>query len=309
MTDKSLVFTCGDPAGVGPDIIESWLNHNRSAFPAIAGHPVWLEKLQKKFDFMPLPVGEHLLLPNPGEPDTDGASIAWEALETAASEVSKRRCLAAVTGPINKDLMNQVGYPYPGQTEFFADRWRGDPVMAFGGLRMRVVLVTWHIPLHQVATTLNRDLLANSLRAAWQLGVAGGTPHPRIGVCGLNPHAGENGLLGHEEKEQIDPWLDELRAEFPGLSRTQPSDTLFWRHLQGEFDVVVALYHDQGLAPLKTVEFDSAANLTLGLRHIRTSPDHGTAYSLAGTGKASATSFGEAVNWALRLANSPENSD
>lgn len=305
MPDKSLIFTCGDPAGIGPDIIENWLSHNRSVFPAIAGHPIWLEKLQKKFDFLPFPVGKHRLLPNPGEPDTDGASIAWEALEVAANEVARGHALATVTGPINKDLMSQVGYPYPGQTEFFADYWHGNPVMAFGGIRMRVVLVTWHIPLNQVSTTLSRDLLANSLKAAWQLGVAGGTERPRIGVCGLNPHAGENGLLGHEEKEFIDPWLDELRPEFPGLSRTQPSDTLFWRHLQGEFDVVVALYHDQGLAPLKTMEFDSAANLTLGLKHIRTSPDHGTAYSLAGTGKASATSFSEAVNWALRLTQHP----
>lgn len=300
--EKPLIFTCGDPAGVGPDVIESWLGQNREAYPVVAGHPVWLEKLQKKFDIQPRPVGEDLLLPNPGEPDADGASIAWEALEAAAKDVANGHCLAAVTGPINKDLMNQVGYPYPGQTEFFADRWQGEPVMAFGGNKMRVVLVTWHIPLNQVATTLSKTLLTNSLQAAWQLGVAGGANQPRIAVCGLNPHAGENGLLGSEEKEQIDPWLDELRTDFPGLSRTLPSDTVFWRHLQGEFDVVVALYHDQGLAPLKTVEFDSAANLTLGLKHIRTSPDHGTAYSLAGTGQASAASFGEAVNWALRLA-------
>jgi 4-hydroxythreonine-4-phosphate dehydrogenase len=120
-------------------------------------------------------------------------------------------------------------------------------------------------------------------------------------VCGLNPHAGEEGLLGHEERDLIDPALDHLRAEFPGLSRCQPGDTLFARALRGEFDVVIALYHDQGLAPLKLIDFDEAVNVTLGLPHVRTSPDHGTAFGIAGQGSARITSFANAVTVARRL--------
>jgi 4-hydroxythreonine-4-phosphate dehydrogenase len=124
---------------------------------------------------------------------------------------------------------------------------------------------------------------------------------PRIGVCGLNPHAGEGGLLGREEKEILNPALERLRADFPGLSSCQPADTLFVRALRGEFDVIVALYHDQGLAPLKAVDFDEAVNVTLGLPFVRTSPDHGTAFGLAGQGRASPRSFANAVAAARRL--------
>ena len=124
---------------------------------------------------------------------------------------------------------------------------------------------------------------------------------PRIAVCGLNPHAGEDGLLGYEERDSIDPILDRLRARFPGLSRTLPGDTVFGRQLRGDFDAVVALYHDQGLAPLKTLEFDQAVNITLGLPWVRTSPDHGTGFDIAGRGVASAASFTNAVRMARAL--------
>ena len=139
------------------------------------------------------------------------------------------------------------------------------------------------------------------IAAAAELCAAGGIAAPRIGVCGLNPHAGEGGILGLEEVELIDPALDKLRAEFPGLSRCEPGDTLFARQLRGEFDVVIALYHDQGLAPLKVIDFDEAVNVTLGLPHVRTSPDHGTAFGIAGKGVARGTSFANAVVVARRL--------
>jgi len=126
---------------------------------------------------------------------------------------------------------------------------------------------------------------------------------PRIGVCGLNPHAGEGGLLGNEENQLLNPALDQLRREFPGVSRCEPGDTLFARALRGEFDVVVALYHDQGLAPLKAVDFDEAVNVTLGLPRVRTSPDHGTAFGIAGKGIASGRSFANAISVARRLIN------
>jgi 4-hydroxythreonine-4-phosphate dehydrogenase len=174
--------------------------------------------------------------------------------------------------------------------------------MAFCGGRMRVALLTWHIPLGEVASRLTAPNFARAVEAADRLARMDGAPAPRIGVCGLNPHAGEAGIIGREEIEVIDPILSSLRPQYPGLSSAQPGDTLFGRHLRGEFDVVLALYHDQGLAPLKTLEFDEAVNVTLGLPFVRTSPDHGTAFGIAGKGKADARSFGNAVDVARRLA-------
>jgi 4-hydroxythreonine-4-phosphate dehydrogenase len=173
--------------------------------------------------------------------------------------------------------------------------------MSFCGGKLRVVLATWHIPLYRVAQLLGPHLLHRTARAAWDLARAEGIASPRIGVCGLNPHAGEGGLLGYEEKDLLDPVLEHLRNEFPGLSLCLPGDTLFARALRGEFDVVIALYHDQGLAPLKAVDFDEAVNVTLGLPFVRTSPDHGTAFGIAGRGLASARSFANAVTVARRL--------
>jgi 4-hydroxythreonine-4-phosphate dehydrogenase len=215
-------------------------------------------------------------------------------------------CLAAefsgvVTGPVAKAELARVGFPHAGQTEFFASRWPGDPTMAFCGGRLRVALLTWHIPLTQVATHLTPRELERTVAAAAELARADGVSEPRIAVCGLNPHAGEEGLLGTEERERIDPVLDRLRPRFPGLSRCVAGDTAFGRALRGEFDVVVALYHDQGLAPLKTLEFDEAVNVTLGLAHVRTSPDHGTAFGIAGLGQANPRSFAQAVAVARRL--------
>jgi len=155
-----------------------------------------------------------------------------------------------------------------------------------------------------VARLLGPHLLHRTVAAAATLARAEGIAAPRIGVCGLNPHAGEGGLLGYEEKDLLDPALGHLRAEFPGLSACQPGDTLFARALRGEFDVVVALYHDQGLAPLKVIDFDEAVNVTLGLPFVRTSPDHGTAFGIAGQGKASPRSFANAVTVARRLIKS-----
>jgi 4-hydroxythreonine-4-phosphate dehydrogenase len=158
-----------------------------------------------------------------------------------------------------------------------------------------------------VAALLDASRLERTVRAAAELARADGVAEPRIGVCGLNPHAGEGGLIGDEEK-RLDPILDRLRSRYPGLSRCEPGDTLFARALAGgdrpaEFDVVVALYHDQGLAPLKTIDFDEAVNVTLGLPFVRTSPDHGTAFGIAGKGRARGTSFANAVIVARRLIN------
>ncbi|HEX2862902.1 MAG TPA: 4-hydroxythreonine-4-phosphate dehydrogenase PdxA [Lacunisphaera sp.] len=298
---KPLAFTCGDPAGVGPEIIEAWLTAHSSTAGEIAviGPARWLETLP------PAPariaVGLEDFAAVPGRPDGDGALVAWAAMERAARGVAAGEFCGVVTAPVSKERLAAVGYPYPGQTEFFAARWTGEPVMCFCGGQLRVALATWHIPLHQVGPALGPHLLRRTVAAADQLARADGIAAPRIGVCGLNPHAGEGGLLGQEEKDFINPALEHLQPEFPGLSLCLPGDTLFARALRGEFDVVIALYHDQGLAPLKTIDFDEAVNVTLGLPFVRTSPDHGTAFSLAGQGKASSRSFGNAVTVARRL--------
>lgn len=296
-----LAFTCGDPAGVGPEIIATWLRDVPAARPGVVvlGPSSWLETLPAGVAVRS--VGPDGYQAAPGRPEAMGARVAWAAMEAAAAGCARGEYAAVVTGPVSKAQLAAVGYLFPGQTEFFAARWGGEPVMAFRSDRLRVVLATWHLPLAQVTGALNAEVLTRAVRAAARLAAADGIFTPRIAVCGLNPHAGEDGLLGREEQVLIDPVLTALRVEWPRLSRTLPGDTVFGRAVRGDFDVVVALYHDQGLGPLKTIDFDNAVNVTLGLPHVRTSPDHGTAFDIAGQGRASPTSFARAVDLARRL--------
>jgi 4-hydroxythreonine-4-phosphate dehydrogenase len=326
-----LAITCGDPAGVGPEIVAAWLAANPADAQEVAlvGPARWLDSLPEAAE--KIPVGLPEFEATPGRPDGEGSLVAWAALERAAEGCRAGSFAGVVTGPVSKGRLASIGWQFPGQTEFFAARWGGNPVMAFCGGRLRVVLLTWHIPLRAVGAELNLENFTRAICAADELvradefvavppgwndpgmapsagmRVSGGEPaRPagkpvRIGVCGLNPHAGEEGLIGREEVETINPILDSLRLRFPGLSRAEPGDTLFARQLRGEFDVAVALYHDQGLAPLKTVDFDESVNVTLNLPFVRTSPDHGTAFSIAGRGRANARSFANAVAVARRL--------
>jgi 4-hydroxythreonine-4-phosphate dehydrogenase len=296
-----LAFTCGDPAGVGPEIIAAWLAAHReeAAGVAVIGPGRWLAELDTPAE--KIAIGLDNFAAEPGTPTGEGALVAWAALERAAAGCTSGEFSGVVTGPISKEWLAKIGFEHPGHTEFFAERWGGYPVMAFCGGRLRVALATWHIPLHQVAKALGPHLLQRTVAAAALLAESEGVVAPRIAVCGLNPHAGEGGLIGYEERDFIDPALDHIRVEFPGVSRCLPGDTVFARALRGEFDAVVALYHDQGLAPLKTIDFDEAVNVTLGLPHVRTSPDHGTAFGIAGRGVARGTSFANAVTVARRL--------
>jgi len=302
-SSKPLAFTCGDPAGVGPEIIAAWLATHpaEAADVAVIGPARWLETLPACG--AKIAVGLDDFAATPGQPDGDGALVAWAAMERAAAGAKSGEFSGVVTGPISKERLAAIGYEFPGQTEFFAARWGGEPVMCFCGGKLRVALATWHLPLCEVPQALGPQLLHRTIAAADQLARADGVAAPRIGVCGLNPHAGEGGLLGEEERDFLNPTLEKLRGEFPGLSLCLPGDTLFARALRGEFDVVVALYHDQGLAPLKVIDFDESVNVTLGLPFVRTSPDHGTAFGIAGQGKASVTSFANAVAVARRLIN------
>lgn len=296
-----LAITCGDPAGVGPEIVAGWLaGHPTEAGDcAVIGPARWLATLDTAA--MKIAVGAEEFAATPGQPTGEGALVAWAAMTRAAQGCGQGEFAGVVTGPVSKGELAKIGYPFPGQTEFFAAQWGGEPVMAFCGGRLRVALATWHVPLAEVPQLLGPELLRRTVAAADTLARADGIVAPRIGVCGLNPHAGEGGLIGEEERDFIDPALIRMRAEFPGVSTCQAGDTLFARALRGEFDAVVALYHDQGLAPLKTVDFDVSVNVTLGLPHVRTSPDHGTAFALAGRGTASGRSFANAVTVARRL--------
>ena len=296
-----LAITCGDPAGVGPEIIARWLAAHRAEARelAVIGPARWLETLEPAVE--KIAVGIEDFAAEPGRPNAEGALVALAAMEQAAAGCRSGVFSGVVTGPVSKGELAKIGYAFPGQTEFFAARWGGEPVMAFCGGRLRVVLATWHVPLHEVGRLLGPHLLRRAVAAADVLARADGIAAPRIGVCGLNPHAGEGGLLGYEERDLLNPALVHLRGDFSGLSLCEPGDTLFARALRGEFDVVIALYHDQGLAPLKTVDFDTAVNVTLGLPHVRTSPDHGTAFGIAGRGVASSTSFANAITVARRL--------
>ncbi len=299
---RALAITCGDPAGIGPEVIATWLGAQPMTpnDVVVIGPAAWL-------DLLPLPpeqivaVGPADFAAIPGQPDAEGARVAWGAMERAAAGCMAGRFGGVVTGPVSKSALAAVGYAHPGQTEFFAAEWGGEPTMAFCGGRLRVALATWHIPLSDVPAAITPAVLRRTVAAASQLAKAEGVKAPRIGVCGLNPHAGEGGILGTEERDVLNPILGELRDRFPGVSLAQPGDTVFGRALRGEFDVVVALYHDQGLAPLKTIDFDTAVNVTLGLPYVRTSPDHGTAFGIAGQGKASPTSLANAIEVARRL--------
>ncbi len=299
---QPIALTCGDPAGVGPEIISRWLKQNPDWSDKVhaIGPPEWLDGLG-----CPGTACECARDPLvPGKSTANGARVAWEALNIAAQGCDKGVFSAVVTGPVSKQQLQSVGYPFPGQTEFFADAWGGTPTMAFAGEELKVVLATWHEPLSDIPGRFYRDrtLLERAVLHAAEWANLEGVAEPRIAVCGLNPHAGENGLMGSEEKNILNPRLRILRKIYPGLTECLPADTVFHRQREGEFDYVVALYHDQALIPVKTLEFHRAVNVTLGLKHIRTSPDHGTAFDIAGKGIARVDSFDHAVRLARRYA-------
>lgn len=298
-----LAITCGDPAGIGPEVIAAALRNDseRGRDCILIGPAGWAALLAAELGIAFEAVGSSGFQIVPGQPSLDGAEVALAALQTAAQGCVDGRFRGVVSGPVSKHWLQQVGFKHPGQTEFFAEAWGGEPTMGFVGNELRVVLATWHIPLREVADALTAECLELAVRRAHALAISFGVEAPRIGVCGLNPHAGEGGILGVEERDVLDPALDRLRVEMPGLSKCLPGDTVFFRQRRGEFDVVVSAYHDQGLAAVKTLEFDAAVNVTLGLPHVRTSPDHGTAFDIAGKGLADSCSFAAALSVARQL--------
>lgn len=302
-TMSRIAITCGDPGGIGPEIIYDWWHRHpvERKTVAIIGPKNWLNSFEEAESNQRIAVSNPFFELKPGSPSEEGARIALEALDIASRGCIEGRYRAVVTAPISKEWVNKVGFRHPGQTEFFAETWGGDPVMGFVGEKMIVTLATWHMALSEVPKKLTECGLSRAIRETDKLLQLLGKKDRRIGVCGLNPHAGEGGLMGTEERGWINPLLSLLRESYPGLSGTLSADTAFYRHVQGEFDAIIALYHDQGLGPLKTIEFDTAVNVTLGLPYIRTSPDHGTAFGIAGKGIASSKSLDNAIALAQKL--------
>ena len=302
MKTPRIAITCGDPAGVGPEIVAAWACARSAGHVTLLGPESWLCTLAGKTTAELVAVGDARFRAVPGRPTAAGARAALAALEVAAQGCVDGDFDAVVTGPVSKEWIAKVSPGFVGHTEFFAERWGGAPTMMFAGGKLRMALATWHVPLRSVSLELTPEKLERAVRRADWLCRAEGIAAPRIGVCGINPHAGEHGLLGDEEERWMNAVLRRLRRTIPGVSEPLPGDTVFVRALKGEFDATVAAYHDQGLAPLKAVDFDRSVNITLGLPHLRTSPDHGTAFGIAGQGKADGRSFASAIRMAKRLA-------
>src|SRR5512132_515125 len=300
-TKRRIGITLGDCAGIGPEIVELALKSGR---------------VPDSTEYLAL--GRH---PNckPGEPTPETARAAAAALEEAITLARRGELEAIVTGPVHKARMYEIGFRFPGQTEFFAERCNvKDFAMCLTGGKLTVALVTAHVPLCEVARALKQSeivrvglLLAAFLSRRSSAKADRASPAiraPRVAVAGLNPHAGESGKLGVEELEIIVPAIEELNSSpvtrhssLVFIGPVSP-DTVFHRAIEGEFDAVLCMYHDQGLIPLKLHAFHSGVNVTLGLSFSRTSPDHGTAFEIAGKGIARPDSMIAAINLLVQLA-------
>ena len=252
------------------------------------------------------PTGLPAPRPAPGRVRLDASRTAHAALDAAARAALRGRLSAIVTAPICKEGFQRAGLPGPGHTEILAaiagtDRY----AMMLFGRRIRVVLATRHLPIARVAAALSPAEIEKAVRLLAEALPWMGFPRARIGICGLNPHAGDGGAIGDEERRVIAPALARCRRARIDAAGPLPADSLFHDHYLGRYDAVVAMYHDQGLAPLKMLSFSDGVNLTLGLPFVRTSPDHGTAFPIAWKGVASPASTLSALSWALRLARKP----
>jgi 4-hydroxythreonine-4-phosphate dehydrogenase len=322
----------GDPAGIGPEItLRAWLERSDRGlgpFLVFGDRQVFAERARLLGLAVPIAdvdsPGEavelfgsalpvlHSPLParvTAGAPDAANAAGIVGAIEAATAAVVRGEAAALVTNPIAKHVVKSPDFPFPGHTEFLAalaERHTGrhfHPVMMLASHELRVVPLTVHCALAEVPKAITRGLIFETARTTYTaLKRDFGIGAPRIAIAGLNPHAGEAGTMGREEIETIAPAIADLRAE--GLSVTGPhsADTLFHAAARSGYDAVIAMYHDQALIPLKTLDFDAGVNVTLGLPFVRTSPDHGTAFDIAAEGRASAHSFIEALKLASSIA-------
>jgi 4-hydroxythreonine-4-phosphate dehydrogenase len=330
-----LALTQGDPSGIGPEItLKAWRDiRDKAGAPFfVLGNPAQFEQVARALEFavpiretsaedaervfpeaLPVIALKAPVIGTPGRPSPADAAATIEAVERAVEMVAHRSASAVVTNPIAKEVLYAAGFRHPGHTEFLGDlarRYFGDdahPVMMLWSPDLAVVPATIHIPLANVPAKLTHELLVETGRiVAKDMVQRFGITAPRLAFCGLNPHAGEGGSIGREEIDVIAPALAQLRREGLHVSGPLPADTLFHAGARGRYDAVIAMYHDQALIPIKTIAFDSAVNVTLGLPFVRTSPDHGTAFDIAGQNKANAASLIAALNLAARLARADQ---
>lgn len=327
-----LALTSGDPNGIGPEIaVEAWLRRDRERVPAFyllgdpkllaararqAGYAVPITETnpqgaERAFaDALPVVALENAFRDEAGAADPGNAPGIIEAIERAVADVLEGRADAVVTCPIAKKSLYEAGFGFPGHTEFLAHlaaqaTGRGaTPVMMLAGPDLRTVPVTIHIPLLDVPNTLTKDMIVETGRiTAHDLARRFGIASPRLAVAGLNPHAGEGGAIGREEERIVRPAIEVLRGEGIDAFGPLPADTMFHPAARARYDVALCMYHDQALIPAKALAFDEAVNVTLGLPFIRTSPDHGTAFEIAGKGIARPDSLIAALKLARTLAD------
>lgn len=294
-------------------LVEAWVRRDQSGLPvfaAIGGARLLAEAAASRGLVVPIETVSsleqaervfHRALPvcsdldgewKPGAPDRAGASLALASLAEATTLAKSGKAAGLVTGPIAKALLAEIGFDHPGQTEYVADACgvaAKDAVMMLAGPQLRTIPLTVHVALALVPALISVDLICRRAHiASAALRQDFGIEHPRIAITALNPHAGEGGRFGDEEARIIAPAIERLRREGIAATGPHPADALFAAHARAEFDVALCMYHDQALIPLKALDFDSGVNVTLGLPIVRTSPDHGTAFGIAGTGSASA---------------------
>ena len=317
---RPLAISLGDPAGIGPEVVgKCWDYRDRfglAPFVAI-GDPrslaaVWdgpiatiddPSEADSAFDvglpILAIPASDADL---PGHPSTAGAHCSLDALELAVGLARSGSVGAVITGPVSKQQLYGIGFSHPGQTEFVAERCGispGNVAMMLAGPTLRTVPVTTHLPFHLVAETLTSALIEARGRAALRgLQRNFGIAEPRLAVAGLNPHAGEGGSLGREEIDVIIPAIEALRAEGWRVTGPHAADAMFHGSARGAYDAALCMYHDQALIPLKTLHFDEGVNITLGLPIVRTSPDHGTAFDIAGQDRADPHAMAAAIRMA-----------
>ncbi len=327
-----IALTCGDPAGIGPEItLRAWQARGESDTPTFAalGSPELYAATARSLGIAaPIAVLQQIedanaafpthlpVLPlrnpvaaSPGRPDKSNAAAIIESIETAVALARSRRASCVATNPIAKHVLYEAGFAHPGHTEFLAvlaarlGEKPPHPVMMLWSETLAVVPVTVHIPLAQVPAALSQDLIVDTARiVARDLAARFGIEKPRLAIAGLNPHAGEGGAMGGEDSAIIAPAIARLRAEGIAASGPHPADTMFHARARAGFDAALCMYHDQALIPIKTIAFDDAVNVTLGLPFIRVSPDHGTAFDIAGQGIARADSLIAALRLGARLA-------
>jgi 4-hydroxythreonine-4-phosphate dehydrogenase len=326
---KPLALTLGDPAGIGPDIaIAAWLERHELNLPAfyLVGDVAFMaarartlgadvrftetsaEGSLKIFpDAFPVVASGIVATAQPGHPDDSSAPAAIASIRNAVADVAAGRARAVVTNPIAKSVLYRAGFSHPGHTEFLAELASANgetplPVMMLWSPLLAVVPVTIHVSLRNAITELTSDLIIKTAHiVVADLKARFGLSNPRLAISGLNPHAGEDGSLGTEDQSIIAPAVATLRHDGIDVRGPLPADTMFHAAARSTYDCAICMYHDQALIPIKTIAFDEGVNVTLGLPFIRTSPDHGTAFDIAGTGRANPSSLIAALRLAARM--------